>query len=253
MSDEENNVSGDTARDAAEWFILLDRNSADARIESEFSKWLESDREHAAAFVRCEATAHLTKKLKDDDRVAWAFQEVARLARSPRRSARSLLQRIFRHPGLAWSVAAVSTMTLIASLVFRSGPDSMPMTEVATPALDSTVNVVTGLESAEDFTVLPGLKAVDRVAVLPGQIVVDVGSVAVLPFGGLGSEDDAAADPASRALATEVYEQVLEKLQSIPGVYVVGSRPMKPYRDTMLPLAEVAAQVGVRSIVQGRV
>lgn len=232
---------GRAARDAADWYVALDRCSGDAKTEAAFSDWLETDSAHAAAFARCQAAAILADKLRYDNRAAWVFDEVRKLSRrAPQIKTRSRLRWLYQDPRLAWGVAACSVIVAVLALV--SGGHSEPATRMASV-------------SAHDMTAssIPGFTAVDRVAVLPGQVIVDIGSVAILPFAGEQSDSERTGGQDSRALATSLYEQVLRQLESIPGVYVIGSGPLEPYLGSEIPPEEMAALLGVRGIVQGSV
>lgn len=106
--------------------------------------------------------------------------------------------------------------------------------------------------SAQTFDAPSGSAFENPVVVLPGRVFVDARSVAVMPFG-----VDAGArpqpSPPARAVASDLYAEVVERLESIPGVYVAQPVSVMPYANTDLDTGEIAAQLGVRGIIEGRV
>jgi TolB-like protein len=119
-----------------------------------------------------------------------------------------------------------------------------------TPPATATTTYAAG--EALPPEVIIELAAADPVAVLPGEVVVDARSVAVLPFVGAGLADTREG-AATNAIAAQLYDDVVRQLATIPGVYVVGRPSVVPYENRGLRPEVVAAQLGVRGIVEARV
>jgi TolB-like protein len=86
---------------------------------------------------------------------------------------------------------------------------------------------------------------------LPGRVVVDAHSVAVLPFVTEGGAASVSVD--AQQFADALHGQITSQLASVPGFYVIEPRAVLPYSNLGLLPREIAAQLGVRGIVQGRV
>lgn len=96
-------------------------------------------------------------------------------------------------------------------------------------------------------TLAPEDALIDPIVVLPGAVVVPSNSVAVLPFQNLGP-DRASAD------ATENFHlDILNRLATIPGLYVPVQASVAPYAASGYSISEIASQLGVRGIVEGSV
>lgn len=100
------------------------------------------------------------------------------------------------------------------------------------------------------------LVAWNPVAVLPGDIIVDVHSVAVLPFdpsaersaaeaGSANADERAAAE----RIARQLHDEVMRQLARIPGLYVVDARASIAHDDAGLEPDQIAALLSVRGVV----
>jgi TolB-like protein len=228
-------------RSAAEWFVEIDAG-ADPAAETELADWLEANPEHEDALARCDAAVHLARRLREDPGMRAALEEVDRPGVARRRAA---LRRAFAplaSPVLAWSIAGLASAVAIVAVTRGQGPvpadAPAAARSVGPPAYDIALELATP----------------EPAVVLPGRIIVDARSLAVLPFavstvaaGGAGD------DPAARALAADLYDTLVRRLAAIPGLYVVGRPAVVPYAGTDTPAGEVAAQLGVRGIVEGRI
>jgi TolB-like protein len=229
------------ARSAARWFVELDRESAATRDESKFAAWLARDSRNEAAFARCQAVVSLTAKSLSRPRVDWAFEEAAQLAH-----ARPLVPRAspwYGRPAFAWSIAALSMLVAALAVLDRSVParSSAPWSApAAEPGLGGNVAVGDG--------------ARDPALVLPGDIVVDAGSVVVLPFGSTAQEPSEPAGEATiETVAARLYDGVLRQLNALPGVYVVDREAAAAYAGRAIDADEIARQLGARGIVEAQV
>jgi TolB-like protein len=228
-----------TPSSAADWYVQLD-GGLDGDIDDlKLAEWMAADRESAAAFVRSEASAFLTAKLREQGRLSWAFEEAAAIAgASTEAPSRPVTASWAHRPALAWSIAALSLAFALATLVTRSP------TEPAAPIVVANDRPV---EASADEALFES-----PVYVLPGNVFVDPRSVAVLPFTNQdASEVDDGLD--THALANQIYADVLRSLESIPGMYVVGSAAVAPYANGAVSALDIATQLGVRSIVDGRI
>jgi TolB-like protein len=234
--------------------------------------WVRLDSKDEDALARCEAVVLLGKVLADDADLKWAYDEAARIAAGPpRRTAAARARAAMANPVLAWSTAAVSTIVAIVSLVSSphgsssdaahvprpSGPElrasqakSSPVNPTASAAAAAYSAVTLDAQSETTFASPP---FASPVIVLPGRVFVDARSVAVMPFGVDTGASPAQPSPPARAVASDLYADVVEGLQSIPGVYVAQPVSVMPYVNTDLGRGEIAAQLGVRGIVEGRV
>lgn len=181
----------------------------------------------------------LVRALAAEGDLRWAFDDAAELARPgshQRRPARG--PRWFRNPAIAWTVAAVSIMAAVLPLV--RAPD--------TPA----ASLPAAAESTPSHPALPSLPlaSTDPVVELPGHVIVDAHSVAVLPFTSSGGERAIAG---TERIATSMHDGLVDRLATIPGVYVVGREAVQPYDGSDMRLEEIAAHLGVRGIVQANI
>jgi TolB-like protein len=84
--------------------------------------------------------------------------------------------------------------------------------------------------------------------VLANEMPVDARSLAVLPFAQRG-------EPSSQAssVAESIYAQVLRQLSAVPGIIVVDPTSAAVYSGSELAPEEIALQLGVRGVVEGRI
>ena len=241
MTSGNDETRGRAARTAAQWFVDLDAGTADPGKEAAFAAWLAEDSSHERELERCEAAVDLAQELEHDADLRWAFDEAARLPAPPReRAPRSAVWH--QRPALAWSVAALAVAAAVVAVASREwlpGAATMaPATAYEVPPVEVVVEPWSG----------------DPVVVLPGQIVVDARSVAVLPFVGVGEESGQTGNSAATsAIAAQLYDDVVRQLAAIPGVYVVARQAVVPYENRNMSPVDVAAQLGVRGIVEARV
>jgi len=94
---------------------------------------------------------------------------------------------------------------------------------------------------------------VGPVAVLPGDIVVDVHSIAVLPFDQAREAPESAVDDADERaaarIARQLHDEVMSQLSRIPGLYVVDGSSTAVYASGELAPEQIAALLGVRGVV----
>ena len=74
----------------------------------------------------------------------------------------------------------------------------------------------------------------------------DPPSIAVLPFEGFGVEHE-------ELLTDGLHHDLLTRLSLIDDLRVISRTSVKRYRDTVLPIAEIAAELGVKWVVEGAV
>jgi TolB-like protein len=174
---------------------------------------------------------------------------------------------------LAWSTAAVSTMVAILSLTtsphgsssravasradaptaatIGAGAPTAPTTAARASALLADPAASRYSATPEDLGSDPAFTS--SVVVLPGRVFVDARSVAVMPFGVEAASSPIHASPRVRAVASDLYADVVQRLESISGIYVAQPISVMPYAGTDIGTEEIASQLGVRGIVQGRV
>jgi adenylate cyclase len=73
------------------------------------------------------------------------------------------------------------------------------------------------------------------------------GTVAVLPF------EDLSRDGTSTAFADGVTEDVISELSNVPGLSVTSRTSVMRYKHTRQSLPEIAAELGVRTVLEGSV
>jgi TolB-like protein len=206
--------------DAAEWFVALDATPGHAELESRYSAWLAASPEHERAAERVELAIVLGRHLAVDPELAAGLPGAA----DARHRSLPSLGRI----ALAAAVVALA----IASAWLATWPRwfAPPPVVPATLTAAEVANI--------DAPVSP-------IVVLPTGVVVDGGSVAVLPFaGGAGSD----------ALAAGLEAEVLAALRSVPGLYVIAGTATAPYAAASdLSLVDVGSQLGVSGVVDARV
>lgn len=223
----------------ADWFVELESASDNQLASQQFDAWLSRDRRREAELARCEAALFLAKNVESAKRAKGAFRTPARPTRTPTRSIASALAWL-KSPRLAWSVTAVCFLITVSVIVHPRLP--WPGADAAKP--DANADITDGLASA--------LANPAPAVLLPKQVVVDAGSLAVLPFTIVARGNDGRSNGA-RAYASQLYGSILRHLASIPGIYVVDRQSVTPYVGTDMGIDEMAAQLGVRAIVQGRV
>ena len=88
-------------------------------------------------------------------------------------------------------------------------------------------------------------------ATIPGSLAADVEvsrqAVAVLPFSDLAGTDD------SRAFALGLHDDLMTQLTHVPDLKVTSRTSVMAYADQSRPVAEIARELGVGSIVEGGV
>jgi TolB-like protein len=213
-----------------------------------------NDEADADVFARCDAVMALAPNLADSRDVGWAYAEAKRLARAgPASLARPTSQRWYLNPALAWSTAGVLAVALaVASLpraltelaIGESGIDDASVT--GPPPLATSITFAPIVISPELAQMLAGI---EPVVVLANEMPVDARSLAVLPF----AQGQGEASSWTLSVAESVYAQVLRQLSAVPGIIVVDSATAAIYSESELPPEEIAHQLGVRSVVQGRV
>src|SRR5690606_18234505 len=253
-------------REAAERYVDVDANPGDREREAALVEWLERSPDHEAAFERCEAAAMLARELA-------ARGELD----APRTAERGRVFTVLGRPAVAWGVAAAAVIWAIAASVDPgAGSPSVegnariaaaPTGDAAEPRADDVASSPNG--GAVDAPDLPDvdpdvadapppqtfLAAWNPVAVLPGDIVVDVHSVAVLPFDGASvsaaapSRESAAELAGAASIAAQLHDEVMRQLARIPGLYVVDGRSSAAYADGELDPNQIAALLSVRGVV----
>ena len=76
---------------------------------------------------------------------------------------------------------------------------------------------------------------------------VDLRSVAVLPFVSVQADEE------SRAFSSGVHDDLLTQLSKIDSLTVISRTSVMKYRDTQLSIPEIAAELGVATVVEGGV
>jgi TolB-like protein/Flp pilus assembly protein TadD len=72
-------------------------------------------------------------------------------------------------------------------------------------------------------------------------------SIAVLPFASVQTDEE------SQAFTSGIYDDLLAQLSKIDGITVISRTSMVKYRDTELSIGEIAAALGVATVVEGGV
>jgi TolB-like protein len=259
MKDGYNEKSKRKPRTASEWFVYLDGDASDPPTDEEFESWLAQSSAHEEALARCDAAMFLSKALEEDPELGWAYDEAARLAAGPpptrahvpaRDRARAL-----RSPALAWSVAGLSTIVTLVALLNQE-PERAVENVADTIADTGAGEIFVSARPEVPFDMAAELTTWSPAVVLPGQVIVDARSLAVMPFdvvAAAGKVARAADQGRARTFAAELHGAVVRQLAAIPGIYVAEPESVIPYADTDLRPVQVAAQLGVRGIVEGRV
>ncbi|TPG59673.1 hypothetical protein EAH89_05400 [Roseomonas nepalensis] len=130
---------------------------------------------------------------------------------------------------------SAETRGLLDELTLRLGPRA-PAEPAGAPALD-------WIRAAPDRAPVPAVPA-------PGPVapVDDRPSVAVLPFAGI-SHDPVAGD----VLADGLTEEITNALAHVPGFFVTARQSALAYRGLGMDVRRIAAELGVRYLVEGGV
>jgi TolB-like protein len=100
--------------------------------------------------------------------------------------------------------------------------------------------------------VVTQLAQVDPVVLIGNQVPVDGRSLALLPFSVEASAENTDTTSIDRT-AVAIYDRLVQQLAAIPGLYVIEPTIAAAYADTELTPAEIAAYLGVRAVVEGRI
>jgi TolB-like protein len=247
MTTESNDRLREADEAAARWFVEIDRSTDGEIDETAFAHWV-AEPGNAAALARCELAAHLAHRLQTDQDNRWAFDDAALVAIGRRDRVGTAWP---RQAALAWGMALLAVVIAAAAFLTRpptAPPGDAPVEPDARPlAIDQAAAEGAGARFALIAEQVPVIPVVE----LPGEIAVDARSIAVLPFvlAGTPSNDP----PALGALVESLHGRLVEDLRSLPGFYVIARESVLPYSDVGLMPAEIAAQLGVRGIVRGRV
>ncbi|HUF73419.1 MAG TPA: hypothetical protein VMR74_11020 [Gammaproteobacteria bacterium] len=212
-----------------------------------------SDEADADVFARCDAVMALVPKLADSRDVGWAYDEAKRLARAgPASRARPTSRPWYLNPVLAWSTAVLAVALAVASLPraftgLATGGSSIDDASVAGPPPPATSITFAPIVISPELAQM--LAAIEPVVLLANEMPVDARSLAVLPF--VQGQDEVSSRTLSAA--ESIYVQVLRQLSAVPGIIVVDSATAAIYSESELPPEEIAHQLGVRSVVEGRV
>lgn len=227
-------------RKASDWFVRLDAGPASAENDAAFSAWILRDPDNGGAFDRCQAAALLATKLNDRPGSRWMFEESAAIAAAGAQPGAVVRGGPwYARPALAWSIALAATIVATVSLLYSSVPEQALQQGPIAGAMDAgSLNL--------------SLATADPVVILPGEVVVDARSVAILPFDAEVLSDQQPGTDARR-IASELYEDILQQLDQLPAVYVADSRSVAAYANETMPNEQIAAQLGVRGVVEGNV
>lgn len=208
---------------------------------------LQGPDQDEAIHARCDAVTALVPRLADSQDVRWAFDEARRLARAAPAADAHRSRPWYLGPIPAWTAAGVLAIALSVSQL--SGPSSGPLPDEASPVEPNVTNItVAPIVLSADL--VRAVADIEPVVMLANETVVDGRSIAVLPFG--GNPDAESLDTATRA-AEAIYEQVIRQLSAVPGLYVIDTATAAIYSNSSLSPEEIALQLGVRGVVEGRV
>jgi TolB-like protein len=217
---------------AAEWFVALDARAPDDIDSARFAAWLDGSAAHEIELERCSAAVEIVRRLADEADLRWAYDEAAALAEGKRaeRFARAARTRL---PRFGWSaVAALAIAVGVATTILvRNGAER----SAAGPLADKTAAQIVASAPPTDSAVL-----------LPGRVIVDVSSVALLPFATAPG-----GEPERGDLAGGLHRELVRALAAVPGLYVVAAP--SAYVGADLAPAEMGAQLGARALVLGSV
>jgi len=283
MTSDDTRHSRRIGREAAERYVEVDAYPDDRERDARLTEWLARSPDHEAAFERCEAAVMLARELAerrelDALRAAGHGSSAGIAGRMPRfgglgrertptlrlPGAAALGRRplaALGRPAVAWSVAAAAVLWAVVVSIERGAPvgpsDEAPRTEADSASVDGVADGPADAAPAyaADFEApVRTLIASNPVAVLPGDIVVDVHSVAVLPFdgalvGSASSADDSDQRAAARRIARQLHDEVMKQLARIPGLYVVDGSSTAVYAGDALTPEQIAVMLSVRGVV----
>lgn len=208
----------------------------------------------SATFARCDTVMALIPKIGRLPDVAWAFDEARWIARG-RLKPMGRPAPWFRNPGLGWAVAGVLAVALVITSLPE--PPAGPAANEPETSRDSAaiqpgpaVASITFAPVVISTDLAQMLAAIEPVVLLANEIPVDARSLAVLPFAGT---PDTASSRESAVVADSIYTQVLRQLSTVPGLVLIDSATASIYAGSTLTPEEIALQLGVRGIVEGRV
>jgi TolB-like protein len=230
MSGERIRRNGEPAT-AAEWYVAIDARAPDDVTAARLQAWLDRAAEHEPELERCSAAVEIARGLADDPALRSAYDEVAALAAGTARR---------RVPArrLAWAAALAAALVVGVAAIWVARDAQAPVRSAGPAAVASVSSA--GLAAS----IAAAAPASDPALRLPSGVVVDAGSVAVLPFG-VPPDDGTAAAKLAATLARDVGAQ----LAAAPGIYVIGAPQAAAYFDTDLDASEIGAQLGVRGVV----
>jgi TolB-like protein/Tfp pilus assembly protein PilF len=166
--------------------------------------------------------------------LAWAFDSTPDgIQRTESASESELAAIAAAPPGKRWPAGIVA---LLATGLFAGAVYTGLQSSGAGPAATSETAQGPGDETA---TAVPGSPTAD--AGVTRQ------AVAVLPFADLAGTDD------SRAFALGLHDDLMTQLTQVPDLKVTSRTSVMAYADQSRPIAEIARELGVGSIVEGGV
>lgn len=203
-----------------------------------------------AVFARCDAVMALIPRVGESPDIAWAYEEAHRLARSrPAATAAPASIPWYMSSGPAWSAAGVLFVALLVS-VFPRGPGVPAGNDAATAGPPTPTANITFAPIVVSSELAQTLAEIDPVVLIANDTPVDARSLVLLPF---AQAENATSNPGEARVADSIYAQVLRQLSSVPGIIVIDAATAAIYADSGLAPEEIARQLGVRGIVEGRV
>jgi len=246
MSRDTRRSRGETAS-AAEWFVALDSRAPDEVGAARFAAWLDRAAEHEVELERCDAAAEIARGLADDPELRWAYDEAAALAkRDPAASQRAPARRTVWRFG--WAAAAGAAGVAAAATLWLAHDTHGSAPSITVQSARTVTDPLASVSAAERRATVAAAAAQYPIVRLPSGVVVDAGSVAVLPFGFATDETRATGE-----LAATLSREIGTSLALLPGIYVVGSPQANAYLGTELSASDVGDQLGVRGVVVGEV
>jgi TolB-like protein len=235
---------GETAS-AAEWFVALDSSAPDEVGAARFAAWLDRAAEHEVELERCDAAVEIARGLADDPELRWAYDEAAALAKRDPAASRGALSR--RRAWFGWAaLAAAAGVAAVVAPWLAHHTRSVP--SVAIQRAQTAADPFASASAAERRAAVAAAAAQYPIVRLPSGVVVDAGSVAVLPFGFATDETRASGE-----LAAALSREIGTSLAALPGIYVVGWPQANAYLGTELSAADVGDQLGVRGVLYGEI
>lgn len=248
----------EVARSAAAWFVALDQGELTEAQNHAFEAWMLADPRHAAALTDCAEAIELGAHVDPAQWQAPVRAPVGIRAGQAGRAGHAAGQagqagfggrlaawlQPLGQPAVAWSVTAVALVFALVSWL-QAPTHSDVLGSDAPGSFDSDVSIERRESSTVEFPV-------DRLpmapVVLQGNLVVDSLSFAVQRF-----QPAQVDDVADHRAANELYDRLTARLAAVPGFYVLGARSTDPYAGLDMEPGTVAAQLGVRTIVQATV